>query len=567
MAAKDNVRESDIDKTSFWYGGLCNICHPGGGFGEFDRDGELYYDVRTSQFGYEKLGKTAADVRLDGDYAEINHMSGALRAAPWDITGVAEPDCLFCHRTERAVSDGKNMNWVWRTATLRSKDKLKDTGGASVPAYAAAATAGQGWFSAFALNSKVPAGKPPMATTLDIDYQPGVDNGSLKEDGAGSLRLDGASIVGSPKDYACWGCHLTPDLKKRGRSWFDESSDVHYAGFNNLNDADPTNDIAPGNSTACTQCHPAGLDHNIAKGNATVSSVRNDTDYAGLRTCRDCHLPGAEKHENAPTPTSDIHIDGHLEKMSCEMCHIPYKTRSAVFAIDNATTGNTIGYPAAALLSADPLDPTDPDKSRWYPSFKWKTDKDGERRLFPIKLLLSVWWGDWDDNGTPDDGHDDTITPIALWRVRQITGGSPIAGTVDDNGDGKPEVNRPEEILAYITAMKGDDSYGVPVATRPVLVKGGRVWFEVPGGGDVDSFDYHAEGVHTESSHPFSVNHNVLPTDQALGATGCIECHYGFAERPSPVFDRLIPISPFDETEDARPKYKTVRQMTFLSPF
>ena len=50
MAAKDNLSASEIDKTSFWYGGLCAICHPGGGFTEFDRDGELYYDVVTNQF-------------------------------------------------------------------------------------------------------------------------------------------------------------------------------------------------------------------------------------------------------------------------------------------------------------------------------------------------------------------------------------------------------------------------------------------------------------------------------------------------------------------------------------
>lgn len=555
-----------MDKTSFWYGGLCAICHPGGGFTEYDRDGHLYYDVATSQFGYEKEGLTAGDVTVDGDYAEINHMTGARRDAPWNVTGVSEPDCLMCHRAERTVKDGKNMNWIWRTATLRAKDKLKDGADTSVPAYAAAATAGQGWFSGFALSDTVPAGKPPLATMLDINYQPGVDDGSLLMDATdGTLRVNPASIADTPVDYACWGCHVTPDLKKRGRTWFDASADVHYAGFNNLDDVDAGNDIAPAASNACTQCHPSGRNHNIAKGNATLGSVRNDTDYTGFRTCRDCHMAGPDKDANAPEPLDSIHTAGHLAKMSCEFCHIPYKAGIADLAIDNATTGSTIAYKTNVFLSADPLDETNADKSRWYPSALLKTDKDGVQRLFPTKLLLSVWWGDWDENGTPNDKSDDVIKPIVLWRVRQATSGAPLPGTADDDGDGRVEVNTPQEILLYVAALKGNDSYGNPFAANPVLVKGGLVWYEQ--GGVVASFDYEREGVHTESSHPFSVNHNVRPPSEALGTVGCAECHaFASGGQPTTVFDRRILVSPFDETGGAAPKYETLRQVTGVSP-
>ena len=38
-----------MDKTSFWWVGLCGICHPGGGPSEFDRDGEMLYDHETGQ--------------------------------------------------------------------------------------------------------------------------------------------------------------------------------------------------------------------------------------------------------------------------------------------------------------------------------------------------------------------------------------------------------------------------------------------------------------------------------------------------------------------------------------
>ncbi len=58
MAALDNGSASEIDKTSFWWTGLCGICHPGGGPSEYDRDGDLYYDAVTDQMGYEARGES-----------------------------------------------------------------------------------------------------------------------------------------------------------------------------------------------------------------------------------------------------------------------------------------------------------------------------------------------------------------------------------------------------------------------------------------------------------------------------------------------------------------------------
>lgn len=567
MAGKTNATASQIDKTSYFWTGLCGICHPGGGPSEFDRDGRKYWSAATGHFGYETLGRTAAQVALDGDYALVS-TSGALSPAPWHVTGVAEADCLMCHRRERAIVNGMNMNWIWRSGTLRGGAALVDQLGSPVPAYAAAATAGQGWLSAITLPPQ-PPGVPPLATMLQVDYQPGVSGGSLVAGAGGSLALSGASIAGRPVDFACWGCHATADTKKRGDVWFNAQQDVHYAAFNHLDDADPSNDVPPGRSTACTRCHPSGAGHDLAKGDEFLSSVQNETDFAGFRTCGGCHAAeGPDRDPRAPVPTSPIHTrHGHQQKLSCEFCHIPFKRTAADQAVDNATTGSTIGYSTAAFLSADPLNPGSPDKTRWYPSFKWRHDRDGFDRLYPVKALLSSWWGDWDRNGTPGALGDDIVQPVILWRVRQITGGAPLPGVTDDNGDGKPEVNRPAEIALCLQALKGNDSHGNPVAANPVLVKGGRIWFEdpsVPEG--VGSFPYEGTGIKVESEHPFMVSHDVLPASQALGAASCGDCHpYYSGGLPTPVFDRRILVDPFDV--NSLPAYKTVRQITGLSPF
>ena len=191
-------------------------------------------------------------------------------------------------------------------------------------------------------------------------------------------------------------------------------------------------------------------------------------------------------------------------------------------------------------------------------------------RLFPEKQSQSCFWSDWDQKGTPDDRSDDVVAPIAAWRVRQITGGNPLPVATDDNGDGKLEINRDEEILAYIAALKGVDSYGRQVAANPVLVKGLRIWYEDPGApGGVSSFDPVPFGMKVEFGSTGALSHGVLPKEFSLGYNavnpelGCRDCHRP-ATLDSPVFDRLVLVDPWGT--DGRPVYKTVRQLTGMNP-
>jgi hypothetical protein len=269
--------------------------------------------------------------------------------------------------------------------------------------------------------------------------------------------------------------------------------------------------------------------------------------------------------------TAIVHLTGlMMQSISCQACHVPYPLEKGVMVTDRSLTGTAVTYYTDEFLSADPLDPLNPDKSRWFPTLRFKTDSDGNQRLFPQKDEVAVYWADWDQNGTPGVLSDDAIQPVILWRLRQITGNSPLPGVTDDNGDGKLEVNRPEEILSYVQALRGNDSHGVPVADNPVLVKGGRVWYEDPGApGGVDSFEHEGTGIVVQSYEIFGLDHNVLVQEEAWGAwvsnpaEGCVDCHRPVTQ-DSPVFARLILVDPWDENGD--PVYKTVSELSGVTP-
>ncbi len=574
FAGTDNANASSMDMTAFYWAHNCGGCHVGGGGAEFDRDGARLWDVTTGHFGYETLGKKADDVAFDGDYAFLDDTTGVLSPAPWDVTGVAGPECLHCHRADRTWvggGDGRDMQREWRAATLSATDTLLDASGDPVPAFAAAGTAGQGWFSILDIGNEGP-------NVLQIDYSVGVEEGSLSVATDGSLQLSPSSLARPPRDQACWGCHLPGGFEgKRGTVWFD-TRDVHFRKFTNQNDEEPDNDIPDDKATACNTCHPGNLDHNFAKGDSPYAQFRNELDWVDFRSCRECHLHDSpNRHPDAPevlgpfdsvgphvAGTQDV---GPMATLSCQVCHVPWALRPANIVTDRSVTGTAIQYSTSRFLSANQIDPTDPDKSSWAPALRPKRDSDGRTRLFPQKMEVSIFWADWDRKHTPDDMSDDTVQPIILWRIREITGNQALAVVTDDNGDGIPEVNRPEEMLVYMKALLGEDSHGQPIAHNPVLVKGPKVWYfdpESPNG--VSWFASEGSGPFIRPYEVFGLDHNVLAKENAWGVgdagEGCEMCHTPVGQ--SPVIDRAVLLDPFDES--GAPVYSTVREMCGINP-
>ena len=487
--------------------------------------------------------------------------------------------------------------------TLAAGENLVDDFANPVPAFAAAGTAGQGWFSnivrgnmatpvldgtqgpadvAFLEAGTTGAGSR-ATTTLQINYQVGVDNGSLNlNEQTNEVALAPESFAYPPLDQACWDCH--PYGTITGTIWFDER-DVHYKKFNNLSDEDPGNDIPPEQSTVCTYCHPGNIQHNVAKGHSHQLQYRNELDWEGFRSCRDCHLTSSpDRHPDAPNVALgdlNIHTEPMFSMLSCQSCHIPYplypETSPTVIFRDITLTANAALNPGgnvgttARYYSANPLDPTDGDKSMWYPALCLKQDTDRVDRWFPCNIWISHYFGDWDDNGTPGYYKDDTITPVFLWRLYQAAGEAPRAILRDDDGDGRLEINQPDELLDYFAALKGNDDNEVQVAANPVLVRGQRVWYQ-DSPTTVASFEHVGQDIAMNPWYQYiwGLDHNVLVKEEAWGYDelfdpndGCNDCHRPITHN-SPVFDRKILIDSIDLNNE--PVYETVREMTGLNP-
>ncbi|MEW6374163.1 MAG: hypothetical protein AB1502_00020 [Thermodesulfobacteriota bacterium] len=467
MAKKVNQHSSEIDKSSFFFVQYCGVCHPGGGWGEYDRKGNLYYDEETKKFGYEVSGN---DPILDGDYTPLS-TGNPNYGAPWDKSGVSEADCLICHL--------KGYQWKERGATLR--------GGF----FKYGPTVGAGWgtveFSQDEFGN-------PKANEVKVDY-------SKKE--VADIENLHLRIIKRPPDENCWFCHAISDGKKRGRQWSPET-DVHKA-----------------KGLECVSCHPSDRDHNFAKGDTIQETVRDDLDRT-MYSCEDCHYKG--KFKGAPRYRHPF-SPRHMRRIACQTCHIPFQTASADLVYDHASTGSTMIYETSEFLSNDPLDPkksiSNINPNLWYP-----TIREFKGKIVPVKSLIVIYWGDLIE-------ETNVVKPIPLWKIRELKKPS----LNDDDGDRFPEINSPEEIKAFLKALKGKDKFGNPVAAHPVLIKG-EFLYHLDYRGEVEKIKYGQV-----ETLDFSLSHNVISGENVIGSRGCIDCH----SKKTSFFLRKILIDPFDE--------------------
>ncbi len=407
LAPEHNTSARTIDMTSFEFvTATCGNCHPGGGPLELDRQGRRY-----DRF----MADPASGLSPGGD----NGLSGDYYKARWSETGVIEADCLLCHMPEYDLKV--------RNAQLASLN------------FRWAATAGAGFGT---VTGQVATGETPA-----ISYR------RDRFDEQGNVIVH---IAPEPRNETCLGCHFKPDWKKRGAG-YSSRTDVHLkAGLR------------------CVDCHPAGNravdprirgweEHQFGKGDDPSGWVRNDLDNTA-RTCENCHLNGwfaAPRASHAWLPPL------HLEKISCQACHIPQRAvKSAlVQASDTYNDAPRITPPGKHIWTF-----YDQDMRFWnhYGELDLFTGKDEptdfsrptliryKGKIYPANRVHSTWVG-IEEPGKP--GLDQLFMKdfFTMWQQHRKDPEHvwpQLAAIHDDNGDGKLEVNRPQEIDALLAATR-----------------------------------------------------------------------------------------------------------------
>ncbi|MEJ2093157.1 MAG: formate dehydrogenase subunit gamma [Syntrophobacterales bacterium] len=397
------------------------------------------------------------DTRLKADPSLAQTLNGDYYKSQWDKTGVVEADCFVCHLP--------NYNFPERTRQL----KMLNYKWASVSA------AGIGQVQGF-----VRAGQKPAVT-----YNKRLFN----DDGKIVLNL-----AYPPPAQNCVFCHGISDVKKRGFSWNDRiNHDIHnLQGMN------------------CVQCHPSiedkklkitKINHNFAKGKENVSTVRDDLDYVNFKTCKQCHEEG---YMGAPRPAHLSIRPNHLDKLACEVCHIPSLHRAGFEGFD-VTTGKMVNYP---MMLPKPGAKKIGAEFTWQPAFQ----RDEHGKIWPVNRFKSVFFTNLDKDGI----H----YPLFARELKK--GYAKAKPQLKPKNPQKPALHTPEQIKIELTALtetlKGNKRFQ---QSKPYFHKGGLMYY-LDDQGELVSAPDHTWAGHVEG---FNINHNVAPASLALGAGGCTDCH------------------------------------------
>ncbi len=510
LSDKDNTSAKEMDMTSFTFiTNGCGTCHPGGGSMEYDRDG-FRYDKRMEEMGFTSGGTN----NFDGDYFQ----------AHWNRSGVIEADCNLCHLPEydyKTRNDNlARFNFRWM------------------------ATAGSG----------LAAVEGSVKDTIEIKVKYNLTK--FGADGKVSMHL-----VREPRNETCLNCHSKPQWKKRGAS-FTEYTDVHIA-----------------KGVKCVDCHVAGSMaadarisgkevHQFGKGDDPSGWVRNDLDNT-VRTCNDCHTTG---YLNAPIAKHAWLPDLHLDKLSCQACHIPQrKVKSALVQVSDVyNPGTKISPPPKYVWTF-----YDQNMNYWnhYGELTMFTAKDQpsdpfipefakyKGQIFPVNAVHSAWPGIYTEgkSGLDQPKQRDIYN---MWIAHRNDNRlyPELSKITDNNSDSIPDVNTAEEIDAFISSVTTYlTNQGYELAGRKVVwVNNDKMY--------LSGTEYQMlEKEYWEPSPYASVykySHDVFPAKAGLGTNGCIDCHaYG-----SDMFFRQVVKYPFgdDGNPVMEPQYKKLGMSGFM---
>lgn len=513
LAPKNNSNPRMIDMTSFEFvTATCGNCHPGGGPLEYDREGKRYDNwMNDSASNFTAGGEN----NLDGDYYK----------ARWNETGVIEADCLLCHQPEYDLKERNKelakLNFQW------------------------AASVGSGFATT---EGSVKEGKTPQ-----IFYK--------KElfDDYGNVKIH---IVPEPRNSTCLGCHFKPDWKKRGAG-YTERTDVHFVA-----------------GLKCVDCHPAGSKavdarvrgeeiHQFGKGDDPSGWVRNDLDNT-VRSCEMCHLQG---YRNAPIATHNYLPPLHLEKLSCQACHIPIRS------IKSALVQASDVYNPAPRISPPPKHIWtfyDQEMNFWnhYGELELFGAEDKptnvsrttlikyKGKIYPANVVHSTFVG-YEESGKNGlnqlfmkDFYKMWIEHLSAPDTKYVE----LKKIKDDNNDGVLEINREEEIDTILSAVKKYlETTNFPLEGKNlVYVFDNKVYYSSKEFKEFPKEDFEA----TPFASVYKFSHDVAPARAALGAKGCTDCHNGNSQ----FFNGPVLKTPFS-VKEAKPEWVPNYEFLGISKF
>jgi len=256
----------------------------------------------------------------------------------------------------------------------------------------------------------------------------------------------------------------------------------------------------------CVACHGANHDPNsgeVNHGNAGMSL--HSVNEGEMKQCSDCH--GGQQAIHAGTPAEDLIAAGWHERLACQVCHIPAIARKKPTKVEWywADAGQDI---------TPPIDPETgmPTYDKMKGTFVWKNN---------VRPTLRYANGDWErmvigvndkydsepiQLALPQGSHSDPdamIYPFKLMKGNQPV--DPVTGTV---------------MVPHLFGMKG--------GPNPYWVK--YDWnLALEDGAAYTGQDYSGTYGFASTEMLLSVNHEVAPKEQALGAgpipEACTDCH------------------------------------------
>jgi hypothetical protein len=468
LAKKHNTHPDQIDLSAFDF--VARVPESKGGY---QKPGCAGCHAGGGLLEFDRDGQRY-DRRLADNPELAGTLDGDYYQSRWDKTGVIEPDCFFCHGSryhiQKRITQIKYLNFKW--------------------AGVAAAGIGQ-------VHGRVSEGEVP-----EVVYNKRLFN----EDGTFYLP----DMVFRPEAKNCLICHESIELGKRGNSWADPlNPDVHHlAGL------------------TCIDCHTGDIRHNFAKGNAMDNQVAPELDNS-MRSCRDCHTEG---YSGATRMRHDTIRKDHLDKLSCEACHIPKLNRTAGGAMF-LNTGMFGKYGQGDTRRFGTPD-------TWKPAYIIRAkDKDGIPRITPVNPMLNTLFTNLDEDGI--------YYPLFLSEVEtayDLCQAQMSDREIPYDFHRKDDIKIMLETLA--DTLAGNQRFS---SVNPVFHTGGNLYFLAAGSADgtARASDTKSGSVSDSGPKPqdrrdlvvqpdttwvsrlpfYSISHNVAPANQALGSGGCTDCH------------------------------------------